>query len=348
MIFFIDPVIFGIVIIMVIAGLGYTFLSNISAIIVAIYVLFLIFYGIYTIFIGDEDSNISGGIVRILRGLIDITISFYIAILIELGSGRVKFADAKFPLLEFLHMRKFNDDFSTLFLTCGIILIVSIPAWIGKALAKRHGFLSMLSNVIAIMLVLGIYIGGFKLAMYDSYVNSYNYFDYDMEKYEIKQDADVYTEINLLFCSKYFKTDTIQAGSKVYASGWDMERNGVEYYQITDGKGKMGYVSSECMKTLYEEVMVLKKDSILYGFQTEEHTVPPSDTSNGKPFTLRKTWKTDETICTVPAGTVVEFHCFAYDHSNAEYKYSEVVLPDGTEGCVWADDLEILKAPIEE
>lgn len=81
MIFFFDPTILILILLMVIVGGGYIILSNISAIILAIVVFFIVLYGIYTIFIPeDSDPNISGGIVRILRGLIYITISFYITI----------------------------------------------------------------------------------------------------------------------------------------------------------------------------------------------------------------------------------------------------------------------------
>lgn len=81
MIFFFDPTILILILLMVIVGGGYIILSNISTIILAIVVFFIVLYGIYTIFIPeDSDPNISGGIVRILRGLIYITISFYITI----------------------------------------------------------------------------------------------------------------------------------------------------------------------------------------------------------------------------------------------------------------------------
>lgn len=81
MIFFFDPTILILILLMVIVGGGYIILSNISAIILAIVFFFMVLYGIYTIFIPeDSDPNISGGIVRILRGLIYITISFYITI----------------------------------------------------------------------------------------------------------------------------------------------------------------------------------------------------------------------------------------------------------------------------
>ena len=349
MIFFFDPTILILILLMVIVGGGYIILSNISAIILAIVFFFMVLYGIYTIFIPeDSDPNISGGIVRILRGLIYITISFYITILMYLGMGTEKFANANFPLLEFLHIRNFNDDFSNLILTCGIILIVSIPAWIGKALAKRHKFLSMLWNIIAIVLVFGIYIGGFQIAMHDSYVNTYNSFDYEMEEYEVTQDTNVYTEINLLFGCKLFKTNTISKGSKVYSNGRYTEKNDVRYYQINNGKGTIGYVSSECMTSLYEELNVLKKDSILYGVQIEESTIPASNTSNGEPFTIKSAIKINETICTVPAGTVVDFQAHAHDPLNAQVNYSWVILPDGTEGCILEEDIELLKSIIQK
>ena len=184
--------------------------------------------------------------------------------------------------------------------------------------------------------------------MHDSYVNTYNSFDYEMEEYEVTQDTNVYTEINLLFGCKLFKTNTISKGSKVYSNGRYTEKNDVRYYQINNGKGTIGYVSSECMTSLYEELNVLKKDSILYGVQIEESTIPASNTSNGEPFTIKSAIKINETICTVPAGTVVDFQAHAHDPLNAQVNYSWVILPDGTEGCILEEDIELLKSIIQK
>ena len=50
----------------------------------------------------------------------------------------------------------------------------------------------------------------------------------------------------------------------------------------------------------------------------------------------------------MPAGTVVDFQAHAHDPLNAQVNYSWVILPDGTEGCILEEDIELLKSIIQK
>lgn len=264
-------------------------------------------------------------------------------VLMELGVGGERFADAKLPLIDLLHIRNWDENFIYLILTIIIIGIVSAITSIARWMCDNHGMLSAIFYAIAVIVMAVFYIGGMKLAINDYYANSYNGFDFEMEEYEVLQDTNVYIEIDpLLTKPKLFKTGVFKAGSKLYGSRKSTEKDNVVYYQVCDKNHKVGVVSSQDIKPLYEWGYALKEDSTLYGIHKEYRNVV---ISNGEHMNICSKDITEEIIGTVSAGTIVNKGSFIQNPVTGKNDYCEITLSDGTEGAVPWESLEEIKIP---
>lgn len=339
-IYFIPEVLIFIFIAVIIGG-GYAILSNLSTILLHLHLLFMICLGIYHIVTLFRKETVLGKIARFLRGILCFTIVTYIAALIRIGKGTYKFDYAKFPLFELLHIRKLNENFTILILTLLIIFIVLILSLIGKMLSGEHKYLAAVCYIADIIMIVFIYIAGCKIAMNDFRQNSYDSFDFQMEKYEVLEDTNVYIKFeSLIGFKKLLKVGTLDKESRVYANGEYIKIDGIEYDQISDGNKLCGFVSSECLKSLYEIAYILNTDAVLYTFETVGDGRAYSTASGGVSVS-RKDFMKEEVIGTVPAGTEVYKEGTVYsDSSDTEGKYCKIVLSDGTEGCVQKEFVE--------
>lgn len=345
MIIFFNPIIFIIIVLFVILGGAVAILNKLSAIVWVISWLCMIVSGLYLLGSGNEKS-ILGKIARILQAGLYITSAYYILVLMEVGKGTERLVNAKLPLLDLLHIRNWDENFIELLLTLIIIGIVSAFSSLARWMFDNHKMLSAIFYGIAIITIAVFYIGGMKLAIKDSYVNSYNSFDFELEKYEVLQDTNIYIEIDapILAKSKLFKTGVLKTGSKLYGNEKSTGKDNVVYYQVCDkDHEKIGFVSEQDLRALYEIGYSLAEDSPLYGIRKEYQSAP---TNTGEYFTICSTYKTDEIIGNIPAGTIVNKGAIVKDLLTGKKDYYEITLSDGTEGAVFEECIEKIKIPI--
>ena len=250
MIIFFNPGMLLLVVLLVVVGVADIFFSSLSTIILTCLTLCFFVGGMYMLFTPGQASGFFGKISRSLMGILFASITFYIAVMFELGKGTATEKTVKYPLLEMLHMQNINEDFVYLILTVIIMIAAYIISLIAEFFSKKHKFLSETCSLLLIGFIAGIYVGGFKIAVTDAQQNSRKSFDFEMEKYEVLSDTSVYVEIDPFFIkTRLMKTSTIQSGTKVYASGHSLTKNGKDYYMITDDKQIFGYVAGEDLKS---------------------------------------------------------------------------------------------------
>lgn len=344
MIIFFNPFVFMVIILLIIVGGASSILSNISTIILMGAMLCMLFYGVYLMFSFGDGKSFLGMIARILQGFLYVTATYYTMVLIELGTGTARYVKAKFPLLDLLHIRNWDENFIYLFLSLVIISIVSASISLARWFFIKRKILSAIFYGITIVIIASFYIGGMKMAIRDSYVNSYDDFDFDLEGYEVLQDTNIYIKVDpILTKPKLLKTGVLKAGSKLYSNRKSTEKNNVVYYQVCDKNREIGFVSEKDVKVLYEIGYALSEDSPLYGIRKEYWNAP---TNTGEYFTVCSMYKTDEIIGNVLAGTVVDRGGLVENSVTGKKDYWEITLPDGNEGAVPSESIEEIKIPI--
>lgn len=346
MIIFLDGTFF-LIVILVILGAVSSFFSALPSIIFTIVTIIIMIIGIFTIywvFASDEadDKTVFEQIAGFLRGIMLLTIIGYSMALVDTGRA-VNFADSKFTLLEVFHLHNKNEYMVFLIFAFIAIAMVSIPS-LFATLFKRTQKIANFFSILTIVLIIAIYIGGFQLAVKDVRDNSYNTFDYEMEKYEIITDTKVYLDFAPgIMDGHFFKLGLLKAGQKVYENGRSIEKGGETYYQISDGKSLIGYVSEKDMNILYESGYALCADSSLY--EVTADSCFSQRTLSGKSHIIQFE-STGNIIGVLSAGTEVKFCGNAYNPSDSGELYCKIALADGTEGCVIEKNIVKIKKPV--
>lgn len=338
---------FFLIIILIILGAAYSFFSALSSIIFTIVTIIIMISGIFTIYLvfaSNEADNktVLEQIAGFLRGIMLLTIIGYSIALVDTGRA-VNFADSKFTLLEVLHLHNKNEYMVFIIFAFIAIAMVSIPSLIA-AFLKRTQKIANFFSIFTIVLIIAIYIGGFQLAVKDARDNSYNTFDYEMEKYEIIADTKVYLDFApSIMNGRFLKIGLLKAGQKVYENGNSIEKGEETYYQISDGKSLIGYVSEKDVNILYESGYALCEDSSLY--EVTAGSCFSQRTLSGKSC-ITNFESTGNIIGVLSAGTEVKVCGNAYNPSDSSELYCKVALADGTEGCVIEKNVVKIKKPV--
>ena len=342
MIFFFDPTVLVVLLLFFVIGGASAIFSALPSIISMCIEFCIIVAGFFLMITVQWGKSIPEKIARFLRGIAFVTVTAYILFLTEIGRGTEKVTEAKYVLLEALNVENKNQYFIYLIFTLIMLGIICVPSIIANLLYKKYKPMAKICSVFSIIIMCAVYIVGFKLAVDDSRRNSYDSFDYEMEKYEVISDADIYLEVAMLKTT-LFKIGTVKSGQKLYENKQSFEKDGEIFYQVTDGKKVMGYVSSKYLKSLYESSYALNVDAPMYGIIKYDSYRFHNVSGEMRPFNYEAS---DNIICTLPVETEVEKGNAVYNPTDFNESYSEIILPDGTRGCVLSKNLKKIKKVI--
>lgn len=225
---------FIIVLIFVVLGFGYTIASNITSLMVGIYAIIMFFTGLGVVYldIKSEKSHI-WFITALLHGLTISVICFFIALALDTGNG-YEGDSARYIL--FGEFEKIDLHLATILISTILIIILSIFVQISKTTKSKK--ISSVFQLVTIFSVILIFVGGFKIAEKDAFLNSKSCFDFEKPNCIVLNNTTSYTnfEPGIFVPSQKFKK-----GIKLYTSDHIHTKNNIRYILVSDGK-RMGYV----------------------------------------------------------------------------------------------------------
>ena len=311
-----------------IIGSCYVFFTNITAIVWGAFVVLTFFSGVVIIIFGIISETILEKITGIIQGLVYISMPMISEISLRVADGHTPFDEAKF-ILWGSASQKFDTYMLSIMITVGIFIAIAVPVQVGKHQKPGHPELTTFFCVYTLILIAAIYIGGFGLTVRDCYNNSINKFDTEVPEYQLEQNTDIKTD----FIFFHITTGKFKAEDKVYGGfrHYTERINGEEYVEVTDGKGKLGYVPEKYLKVLSTTQYVVNKECALY--ESEEYMGIPSI----------KVKATENVIRQLPVGTKIRYYLMKADNG-----YAKVELFDGTVGCILKENMDEVKIAVEE
>ena len=270
----------------------------------------------------QEKKRFVYGVAETIRGIFVSFSTFLIEYFLDIGSGTRLFNDAEFTLLG--KFETLDNYTATLLITAIIFLIVSLPTLLAKRKYK------LVYPVLTICLVLASCIGIYGIGMNSAFNNSYDAMNWDSPEYEVTETTAIKQQE---FIFSPITTGQFKAGTKLYTNGGSRSFDDTEYYLVTDGK-KVGYVSSESVKSLVTYIYEVNADSELYGFEEQDYTYY----AFGEKKEATKFVPTDEVVGSVEKGTTVTIQ-YTYSVDIFEPLQYLIQLPDGTEGFIDIDKI---------
>ena len=325
-------------IILLAIGGAYTIINNIVAIIFGIIAIGAVFGGAYVIFTGIKAETILEKITISLQGFVMMTVCFVITILIDVGTGHRSFEKAQFILFGSIG-QKMGVYLVDLILSLSVMVAISIVIQIAKCLKINHNGGDAFFNILAIILMFLIYIGGSWLALKDSFNNSIHKFDLETPTYELLEDTSIKNEFDFFFLT----TGRFKAGTQLFIDGYDTVKKDIKYIEVTDGK-RMGYVPESLLRELYTILYTINTDSPVYRIEEGYRTVTVPGGRSGR---MKAPIATEEIVGFVTKGMQVDGMGTIYDTSDGELTYYGIILADGTEGCIKKEYIDEVKVPID-
>ena len=314
-----------IIIVFLLAG-AYAFIQALTKILFGIVAIFLFFYGIYVLIKGivmsRREAEIGYGIVEIFRGIFISIVCGWVYYFLEIGQGHVSFENANYILLG--RFDTLDIYMVTLFISVILVCIVSVPMLIVKNQK------SSIIKYISMVLIMVSYISVYKIGLTSEFNNSSATFNWDSPEYEVIQDTDIKHEE---FYENPIKTGTFKKGTLLYKNKYSLIFNGVEHFEVTDGK-KVGYVSSKDLKILVRYTYIVNCDSPVYEVTQKQVDAWDIGTGIKHKTTIRVPGKV---VTTLEKGMIVNWK------GSQSQGYLLIKLPNGTEGFIERKNIDEIR-----
>lgn len=318
--FIVGALIFG-------AGAIYSIIENISGIVYMIWGVCAFFLGWYvTLYVTfSEKRSALWRITYIVQGLWISVAELYIhwLYIIAMGYGNRSTECSFF----YKFLEKYDITFVAMTMSIVSILVVAVLIEVAKSIHNKR--ISRVFQILAILAVCIIAVGGFRIARRDEFQNSQSCFEFDGFKYETVEKT---VAKKSLFGKVYWDSYVFEEGTQLYGSNKDHTIEEEKYVLVSDGE-KMGFVKKSTLKSLYEKVHVTTEDTELYDTEEREQV---KNTWYGS-WTETVKVATDHVIGMVQAGTQVVYKREAGDG------YVLVELPNGMEGAIKEECVELKK-----
>lgn len=314
---------FSFVLVLLVMGLGlvYEILENISGIIYVFWSVCSFFIGLYVIYTGfKEKRDILCRITYVAQGIWVSVALIYIHWLYLIAEGYSGYDVIKYSFFD-AYVDKYGEVLVSLVISVILVIVISILAEISRNF-------SSVMQILTIVVICAVFVGGYAIARKDEFQNSKDTFNFNNYKYETIQNA--VAKRSILGSAVFWNSYIFKENTPLYASYETTTIDGENYILVSDGT-KMGFVEEGSLQSFYEEVYVTTETTEIYATEVKEEV---RSTRYGS-LTAKVVVPTSNVVEMVSEGTQVTYE------RDLGHGYVLITLSDGTEGVIKEEYLEL-------